>query len=89
MHIDNKKKDILILDKVPTGGLDDITLTAEKEYFLNFTEQKKGFFKACITMEATVTYLPLVFKYKYKAKHQKINAALLISRKCFQEFFSS
>ena len=28
VHIDNKKKDILILDKGPTKGLDDTTLIA-------------------------------------------------------------
>ena len=28
--IDNKKKDIVILGKGPTDGLDDTTLTAEK-----------------------------------------------------------
>ena len=28
MHIDNEKKDILILDKIPTQGLDSTTLTA-------------------------------------------------------------
>ena len=31
-HIDNKKKDILILGKGPAGGLDDTTFTAEKDY---------------------------------------------------------
>ena len=29
-YIDNKKKDILILGKGPTNGLDDTTLNAEK-----------------------------------------------------------
>ena len=36
MHTDNKKKDILILDKGPTQELDDITLTAEAQYLINF-----------------------------------------------------
>ena len=35
-HIDNKKKDILILGKGPTQGLEH-TLTAEKMYSINFT----------------------------------------------------
>ena len=35
-HIDNKKKDILILGIGPTKGLQH-TLTAEKMYFINFT----------------------------------------------------
>ena len=37
-HADNRRKDILILGKIPTDGLDDITKTAEVEYFITFTE---------------------------------------------------
>ena len=40
--IDNKKKDILILDKGPTQGLEH-TLSAEKMYSINFTENNKKF----------------------------------------------
>ena len=36
IHIDNKKKDILILRRGPTQGLES-TLTAEKIYSINFT----------------------------------------------------
>ena len=39
VHIDNKKKDLLILCKVPADGLDDTSLTAENEYSINLTEQ--------------------------------------------------
>ena len=38
-HIDNKKKDILILGKGPTRGLEH-TLTVEKMYSINFTVTK-------------------------------------------------
>ena len=41
-HIDNKKKDILILRKEPTQGL-ELTLTAEKMYSINFTMTRKKF----------------------------------------------
>ena len=41
-HIDNKKKDILVLGKGPTQGLEH-TLTAEKMYSINFTEKIKRF----------------------------------------------
>ena len=41
-HIDNKKKDILILRKGPIQGLEH-TLTAEKMYSINFTMTKKTF----------------------------------------------
>ena len=40
LHTDNKKKDILVLGKWPTQGLEH-TLTAEKMYSINFTVKKK------------------------------------------------
>ena len=54
--IDNKKKDILILGKGPTQGLEH-TLTAEKMYSINFTVTNKKFFLAYITMEQIVICL--------------------------------
>ena len=41
-HIDNKKKDILVLGRGPTQGLES-TLTAEKMYSIDFTVTKKKF----------------------------------------------
>ena len=41
-HIDNKKKDMLVLGKGPTQGLKH-TLTAERIYSINFTVTKKKF----------------------------------------------
>ena len=41
-HIDNKKKDILVLGQGPTQRLEH-TLTAEKMYLINFTVKKKNF----------------------------------------------
>ena len=43
VYVDNKKKDILIFGKSPTQGLDGTTLTAEKLYSINFTENDKKF----------------------------------------------
>ena len=42
VHINNKKKDILVLGKGPTQGLAD-TLTAEKMYSINFIVTGKVF----------------------------------------------
>ena len=42
-HIDNKKKDILVLGIGPTQGLEH-TLTAEKKYSISFTVTKKSLF---------------------------------------------
>ena len=41
-HFDNKKKDISVLVKGPTKGLEH-TLTAEKMHSINFTVTKKKF----------------------------------------------
>ena len=42
-HIDNKKKDILILGKGPTQGLEH-TLTVKKLFSINFTKEKIKFY---------------------------------------------
>ena len=46
IHIDNMKKDILILGEGPVDDLKNTMLTTEKKYFINFTEQHK---KLCLT----------------------------------------
>ena len=50
VHVDNKKKYILILDEGPTQGLDDAALTAEKNYSIKFTEHNKKFEIKCNKM---------------------------------------
>ena len=45
-RIDNKKKDILVLEISSTQGLEH-TLTAEKNYSINFTEKNK---KLCLRL---------------------------------------
>ena len=54
--IDNRKKDILILGRGPTQGL-EYTLSAEKIYSINFTKKNTKF---CIIMEQIVNYLSTV-----------------------------
>ena len=46
-HIDNIKKDILVLRIGPTQGLEH-TLTAEKVYLTKFTVTKKNVFKPAL-----------------------------------------
>ena len=73
-HIDNKKKDILILGRGPTQGLES-TLTAEKMYSINFTVTKKQF---CLSLH----YNGAIFVngteiIKFKAKDSEIVASPL------------
>ena len=50
LKIDNRKKDILILGKGPSQGLEH-TLSAEKFHSINFTEQDKKF---CLSKQLIV-----------------------------------
>ena len=59
IYIDNKKKDILVLGRGPTQGLES-TLTAEKMYSINFAVIKK---KVCIIMKQIIIYLLIVQKF--------------------------
>ena len=43
VHIDNKKKHILILGKVSTQVLDQTTLTVEGQYSINFSISNRTF----------------------------------------------
>ena len=75
--IDNKKKDILVLGKGPTKGLEHI-LTAEKMYSMNFTLTKK---KVCLSLHYNEANSYLFFNdteiYKFKAKDFEILVGLI------------
>ena len=84
--IDNRKKDILILGKGPTQGL-DYTLSAEKIYSINFTENNKKF-SLGLHYNGANSYLFVngIKIYKSKAKDSEIVATPLclgnISKDC-------
>ena len=60
--IDNRKKDILVPGKGATEGLER-TMSAEKMYSINFTENNKKFVYVYIIMEQIVIYLLMVTKF--------------------------
>ena len=73
-HIDNKKNDILILGKGPTQGLEH-TLTAEKLYSMNLTENNKKF---CLSLRYNLAdgylFVSGTEINKFKAKDSEIVA---------------
>ena len=77
IHIDNKGKDILVLGRGPTQGLES-TLTAEKMYSINFTVTKKKF---CLSLHYNGANSYLFVNdteiIKLKAKHTAIVASPL------------
>ena len=81
-HIDNNKKDILVLGKRPTQGLEH-TLTAEKMYSINFTKKKKKKFCLSLHYSEVNSYLFIngTENYKFKAKDSEIVASPLCLEK--------
>ena len=77
IRIDNKKKDILILGRGPTQGLES-TLTAEKMYSINFTVTKKKF---CLSLHYnganSYLFVNSAEIIKFKAKDSEIVAVPL------------
>ena len=76
-HIDNKKKDILVLRRGPTQGLEH-TLTAEKMYSINFTVTSKKFYLS-LHYNGANCYLFVngTEIYRFKAKDSEIAATSL------------
>ena len=76
-HIDNKKKEILVLGIGPTQGLEH-TLNAEKVYSINFTVTKNKF---CLSLHYNGANSSLFVNdteiYKFKAKDSEIAASPL------------
>ena len=72
--IDNKGKDILILDKGPTQGLDDTTLTTEAQYSNNFSRSNRKFC-LCLHYNGSHSFLLVnaIKIYQFKAKGCEMN----------------
>ena len=77
IHIDNKKKDILVLRRGPTQGLES-TLIAEKMYSINFTVTEKRF---CLSLHYnganSYFFVNGTEIIKFKAKDSEIVASPL------------
>ena len=74
VHIDNKKKDIKIIGKGPIQELDDITLTAEKECSINFSDQQNRFYLNLHYSGVNSNFFANVVEiYEFKAKDSEIN----------------
>ena len=87
VHDDNKKKYILILGQGLTQGLYDTTLTAEKNYSINFTVLRKNF---CLSLYYNGANSYLIVNYtkinKFKVKDFEINPTPLCLGKILKDF---
>ena len=79
VHIDNKKKDILILVKGLTQKLDDTMLTAEAQYSINFSRLDRKF---CLSLHyngsSNFLFVNATKIYQSKAKDIEIKKILCV-----------
>ena len=79
-HIDNKKKDISVLGKGPTQGLEH-TLTAEKMYSISFTVKKKKF---CLSLHYNGANSYLFVNGKKIVKFKAKDSAVVATPMCLE-----
>ena len=86
VHVNNKKKYILILGEGLTQGLDDRKLTAEKKYSTNVTKNKN---KLCLSLHynrANNFFVNGTESIKFKPKDSEIVATPLCLGKISKGF---
>ena len=73
VHVDNKKKDILVLGGFPTQDVDNIMITTEAKYPNNFTELRKRFVLSLhYNGSLDFSFVNAVKMYQFKAKVSEI-----------------
>ena len=78
--IDNRKKDILILGKGPTQGLEH-TLSAEKMFSINFTEKDKKF---CLNLHYNGANSYLFVNGKEIQKFKAKDSEMVVTQLCLR-----
>ena len=88
VHANNKNKDILILGKGQTKGLDNISLTAEAEYSINFSRSEREF---CLSLHynGSNSFLFITARkiHQFKAKDSEIKRYPLCLGNISKDFF--
>ena len=89
VHINNKKKEILIIDQSPIEGLDDNRLTAEAQYSINFSRSNREF---CLSVHYKYKgsnrclFVNTTKIYQFKAKESEIKRYPLCLREISEDF---
>ena len=77
-HIDNKGKDILLLGKGPTQGLNNTTLAAETQYSINFAGPGIKFYLSMhYNGSNSFLFVNGTKIYQFKAKDSEIKTYLM------------
>ena len=87
MHINGRNKNILVLSKGPTQGLDNSTITAETKYPINFTKSKKRFvLSLCFSASNGFLFVNAMKIYQFKAQDSEIKPYTLCVGKMSNDF---
>ena len=87
MHIDNKRKDTLILGKGQTHGLDDTTSTVEAKYPINITQSGKRFvLSRHYNGSSSFLFVYATKIYRFKVKVSKTKDYALCLRNISNDF---
>ena len=88
LHVNNKNKDILILGKRQTKGLDNISLTAEATYSISFSRSER---KLCLSFHYNRSnsffFINATKIYQFKARNSEVKRYPLCLRKYFKKPF--
>ena len=78
MHIDKRRKNILVLVEGPTQGLDDASITAETKYSINFLKSQRKF---CLSLyyigSNSLLFVNATRIYQFKAKDAELKLYVL------------
>ena len=89
VHINKKKKDILILGFDPTQGFDDTTLTAKAQYSINFSRSNRKFYLSLRYNESSrFLFFNTTKTYQFKGKKISNAKISLVLRKYFRRLLS-
>ena len=83
VHANNKNKEILILSKGETQGLDNTTLTAEVQYSINFSKSE---IKFCLNRSNSFLFVNSTKIPQFKEKDSEIKAYPLFLENISKDF---
>ena len=78
VHVDNKKKDILILSGISTQGLDDTSLTVELNILFILRNQIKELYKVYTIMKSRISYFLMLQNISIQRKNSNIKDYTLL-----------
>ena len=88
LYFENKGKDILILSKGPTRGLDGTALTAEAKCPINFTKSNERFALSLHYNGNSFLFVNATKIYQFKAKKSRNKKVSIVFKQYVKRFYT-